>query len=41
MLNMLTEKLYEILDSKTQEMTKIRRYLHQHPEPSFKELKTA
>ena len=38
---MLKEKLYDILDSKKEEMIKIRRYLHQHPEPSFKEFKTA
>jgi metal-dependent amidase/aminoacylase/carboxypeptidase family protein len=38
---MIKEKLYDILDSKKDEMIKIRRYLHQHPEPSFKEFKTA
>ena len=38
---MLKQKLYDILDSKTQEIIEIRRYLHQHPEPSFQEFKTA
>ena len=38
---MLKEKLYDILDSKTQKIIEIRRYLHQHPEISFKEFKTA
>jgi len=38
---MLKEKLYNILDSKKDEMLNIRRYLHQRPEPSFKEFKTA
>ncbi|MCL2773195.1 MAG: amidohydrolase [Oscillospiraceae bacterium] len=38
---MLKEKTYGILDSKAQEIIEMRRYLHQHPEPSFKESKTA
>jgi len=38
---MLKEKLYDMLDSKSREMIEIRRYLHQNPEPSFKEFKTA
>jgi len=38
---MLKEKLYEIIDSKSREIVKIRRYLHQHPEISFKERGTA
>ena len=38
---MIKEKLYDILQSKEQEIIKIRRHLHQYPEPSFKEFKTA
>ena len=38
---MLKEKLYNILNLKNQELIEIRRYLHQHPEISFKEFKTA
>lgn len=38
---MLKEKLYDILDSKSEEIIAIRRYLHKYPEPSFQEFKTA
>jgi amidohydrolase len=37
----LKEQLYQLINSKTDEMIKIRRYLHEHAEPSFKEKKTA
>jgi len=37
----IKEKIYDILDSKSQEITEIRRYLHQNPEISFQEFKTA
>lgn len=40
-LNMVRQKLSEILDSKEQEIIQIRRWLHQHPELSFKEFETA
>jgi amidohydrolase len=38
---MLSEKVFEKLESYYDEMVEIRRYLHQHPELSFKELQTA
>ncbi|MFD1670816.1 amidohydrolase [Agrilactobacillus yilanensis] len=34
------EKLYHLIDEKTQRMIDIRRYLHQHPEVSFEEKAT-
>ncbi|GED67125.1 putative amidohydrolase YhaA [Brevibacillus reuszeri] len=34
------EKLYELLDQAYSEMVEVRRYLHQHPELSFQEVKT-
>jgi amidohydrolase len=37
----MLEKLYARLESDWDEMVEIRRYLHQHPEVSFKEYKTA
>src|SRR5690606_15000569 len=37
----MLNQLYESLDKKYSEMVDIRRYLHQHPEVSFKEYKTA
>ncbi|WP_010283517.1 M20 family metallopeptidase [Bacillus timonensis] len=37
----MLHNLYESLDKKYPEMVDIRRYLHQHPEVSFKEYKTA
>ncbi|WP_430787803.1 amidohydrolase [Virgibacillus flavescens] len=37
----MREKLHTLIDSLSEEMIKIRRYLHQHPELSFKEEKTA
>jgi amidohydrolase len=38
---MLKNKLYDILEEQAQEIIKMRRYLHKHAEPSFKEFKTA
>ena len=38
---MLKEKIYSILDSREAEIINKRRYLHQYPEMSFKEYKTA
>ncbi|MED1202442.1 M20 family metallopeptidase [Heyndrickxia acidicola] len=38
---MLQQKVFEKLESYYNEMVEIRRYLHQNPELSFKELKTA
>ena len=38
---MLKDKLYNILESQTQEIIEMRRYLHKHAESSFKEFKTA
>lgn len=37
----MLEKLYRLLESYYDEMVTIRRYLHQHPELSFQEVKTA
>ncbi|MEH7386275.1 M20 family metallopeptidase [Bacillus sp. JJ1521] len=37
----MLHNLYDALDKKYDEMVDIRRYLHQHPEVSFKEYKTA
>ncbi|WP_042141916.1 hypothetical protein [Paucisalibacillus sp. EB02] len=37
----MKEKLMEMLESRKDEMIKIRRYLHKNPELSFKEEKTA
>lgn len=37
----MLQKIYELIDSHYDEMVQIRRYLHQHPELSFKEFKTA
>ncbi|THE11069.1 amidohydrolase [Bacillus timonensis] len=37
----MLHNLYDTLDNKYTEMVNIRRYLHQHPEVSFKEYKTA
>lgn len=37
----MIEKLFSLLESKYDEMVSIRRYLHQHPELSFKEVNTA
>ncbi|MEH7238400.1 M20 family metallopeptidase [Bacillus sp. JJ1562] len=37
----MLHNLYDALDNKYAEMVDIRRYLHQHPEVSFKEYKTA
>ena len=37
----MKQKLFEQLDQHYEEMVQIRRYLHQHPELSFKEVKTA
>ncbi|MGD6801498.1 amidohydrolase [Rossellomorea vietnamensis] len=37
----MLNRLYERLESDWEEMIEIRRYLHQHPEVSFKEKKTA
>ncbi|WP_428908191.1 M20 family metallopeptidase [Niallia sp. Krafla_26] len=34
------EKLYQLLEEEYEEMVEIRRYLHQHPELSFQEVKT-
>lgn len=38
---MMKDSLYSLLDEHYNEMVKIRRYLHQHPEVSFKEYETA
>lgn len=38
---MLKEQLFKALDNQYEDMIEIRRYLHQHPELSFKEYKTA
>ncbi|MCH3904733.1 MAG: amidohydrolase [Lactobacillus sp.] len=37
----LKDQLYQLIDDKTDELIAIRRYLHQHPEPSFEEKETA
>lgn len=37
----MNERLFQLLDEHYEEMVEIRRYLHQHPEVSFKEYKTA
>ena len=37
----MKEKLMKMLDERKDEMIQIRRYLHEHPELSFKEEKTA
>ena len=37
----MLEKIYAELDTSYEEMVDIRRHLHMHPEPSFKETKTA
>lgn len=37
----LKDELFQLIDSKQAEMIKIRRYLHQHAEPSFEEKHTA
>ncbi|SHG73682.1 M20 family metallopeptidase [Ornithinibacillus halophilus] len=37
----MIKKIYEAIDNSFDEMVEIRRYLHQHPELSFKEYKTA
>ncbi|HSP21441.1 MAG TPA: amidohydrolase [Planococcus sp. (in: firmicutes)] len=37
----MLEKIYAELDTAYEEMVDIRRHLHMHPEPSFKETKTA
>lgn len=37
----LKNKLYQLIDSKTDKMIQIRRYLHEHAEPSFEEKDTA
>ncbi|WP_108671903.1 M20 family metallopeptidase [Peribacillus acanthi] len=37
----MLQKVHSLLDSSYEEMVSIRRYLHQHPELSFKEYKTA
>ena len=37
----MTDKLFAQLDAGYDEMVEIRRHLHMHPEPSFKETKTA
>lgn len=37
----MKDQLFELLDKYYHEMVEIRRYLHQHPELSFKEVKTA
>ena len=38
---MVKEKLYAILEAREREIIELRRYLHKHAEPSFKEFKTA
>ncbi|MDO6850867.1 M20 family metallopeptidase [Priestia megaterium] len=37
----MNSKLHTLLEEKFDEMVQIRRYLHQYPEPSFKEFQTA
>ena len=37
----VNSKLHTLLEEKFDEMVQIRRYLHQYPEPSFKEFQTA
>uniref|UniRef100_UPI003F685D70 hypothetical protein n=1 Tax=Caldifermentibacillus hisashii TaxID=996558 RepID=UPI003F685D70 len=37
----MLEKAYQLLEKNYDHMVKIRRYLHQHPELSFKEFETA
>ena len=38
---MLQDRLYGLLEAREQDMIEMRRYLHRHPEPSFREFKTA
>lgn len=40
-MNNFEEEIHLILESKKERMIDIRRYLHAHPELSFKEQKTA
>ena len=37
----MLDHLWSLLDTHYSEMVEIRRYLHMHPEVSFKEVKTA